>query len=312
MQGGFAFSIGVHALILLLVIFGLPFLRPKPIALPPMISVEVVDMGKETTTNKISPVNKVRKIVEDEPPPPPTPPPQTQPQPPAQAETEPPPPPPPAQPTPRPALDAAIPKLAPVDDALPDLKVPDETIKPRLAPAPELAQVDAAMADLKVPPKVELKRPPPKKPVESMDAVLKNIEKLKPQEQSPPQPAQPVKLATKPPSGAQAPLSATLTASELSALSAQLGRCINWPAGAKNAQDLIVELDVTVNPDRTVASAEIVDQGRMSSDPVFRVAAQAAVRGLRMPQCIPLDLPPDKYQEWQSLRLRIDPREMLG
>jgi hypothetical protein len=308
MRGGFAFSIGVHALILLMVVFGLPFLRPKPVELPPMISVEVVDMGKETTTNKISPANKVRKVVEDESPPPPAPPPpQTQPEPPAQAETEPPP-----EPKPRPVLDSSVPELAPVDDAVAELKVPDATIKPRLAPAPELAQVDAAMADLKVPPKVDLKRPEPKKPVESMDAVLRNIEKLKPQEPAPPQPAQPVKLATKPPSGAQAPLSANLTASELSALSAQLARCWNLPAGAKDAQSLVVDLDVTINPDRTVSTVDIEDRGRMATDPAFRAAALSAARALRMPQCTPLMLPPDKYQEWQSMTIHFDPKEMLG
>lgn len=314
MRGGFAFSIGFHVLILLLILFGLPFLRPKPIALPPMISVEVIDMSKETTTNKISPANKVRKDIAEETPPPPAPPPppesppeprpQTQPE----AKTEPPPPP---EPKPRPELDASAPKLAPVPDALPELKVPNETLKPRLSAAPELPQVDTKVAELTAPPKIDLKRPEPKKPVESMDAVLKNIEKLKPQE--PTQPAQqPVKAAAKPPSGAQAPLSANLTASELSALSAQLARCWNLPAAAKDAQNLVVDLDVTINPDRTVSAVEIEDRGRMANDPAFRAAALSAARALRMPQCTPLMLPPDKYQEWQSMTIHFDPKEMLG
>jgi hypothetical protein len=303
MRGGFAFSVGVHALIILMLVFGLPFLRPKPLELPPMISVEVIDMGKETTTNKISSANKVRKVVEDETPPPPAPPP-------PQAQSQPTPPLP--EPKPRPALDAAVPKLAPVDDALPELKVPDERLKPRLAPAPELAKVDTDLPDMKVPAKVDLKRPEPRKPMESMDSVLKNIEKLKQQEATPPQPAQPTKLATKPPSGAQAPLSANLTASELSALAAQLGRCWSLPAGAKDAQNLVVDLDVTINPDRTVSSVEIEDRGRMASDPAFRAAALSAARALRMPQCTPLMLPPDKYQEWQSMTIHFDPKEMLG
>ncbi len=195
-------------------------------------------------------------------------------------------------------------------DALPELKVPNETLKPRLSAAPELPQVDTKVAELTAPPKVDLKRPEPKKPVESMDAVLKNIEKLKPQE--PTQPAQPVKAAAKPPSGAQAPLSANLTASELSALSAQLARCWNLPAAAKDAQNLVVDLDVTINPDRTVSAVEIEDRGRMANDPAFRAAALSAARALRMPQCTPLMLPPDKYQEWQSMTIHFDPKEMLG
>jgi hypothetical protein len=316
MRGGFAFSIGVHTLILLLVLFGLPFLRPKPIELPPMISVEVIDLAKETTTNKISAANKVRKEVVDETPPPPAPPPppaqpQPQPEPAPEAKVEPPPPPP--EPKPRPVLDASIPKLAPVDDGLPELKIPDQTLKPRLATAPELPQLDTKLAELTVPPKVDLKRPEPKKPVGDFQALLKTLTK-EPLPATPPQPVQqPVKLAPKPPSGAQAPLSANLTASELSALAAQLARCWNLPAGAKDAQTLVVDLDVTVNPDRTIAGApHVVDQARMATDPAYAVAARAAIRALRMPQCTPLDLPPDKYQEWQSMTIHFDPKEMLG
>ena len=83
MRGGFAFSVGVHALILALIIFGLPYFHRKSSDLPPMISVELVDIGKETTTNKISDANKVVKQPEEEKPVPPTPPPpQAQPTPP--------------------------------------------------------------------------------------------------------------------------------------------------------------------------------------------------------------------------------------
>jgi hypothetical protein len=309
MRGGFAFSVGVHALIILMLVFGLPFLRPKPLELPPMISVEVIDMGKETTTNKISSANKVRKVVEDETPPPPAPPPpqaQSQPAPPPVAKVEPPAPPPPET-KPRPALDAAAPRLAPVDDALPELKVPDERLKPRLAPAPELARVDTDMPDLKVPAKVDLKRPEPKTPPRDFTAMLNNLTKT-PLPQAPPQAMQPpVKQATNPPSGAQAPLSSKLTASENDAVRRQLDQCMNWPSDLAT-KNLRVELDVTVNPDRTVASARIVnDKGRMATDPTYAASARAALRAVRVPQCHTLDLPPDKYQEWQSMTINMTP-----
>ncbi len=98
----------------------------------------------------------------------------------------------------------------------------------------------------------------------------------------------------------------------MDALKQQLSQCWNIPASAKDAQDLVVELDVEVNPDRSVASATIVDQGRMASDPVFRAAALSAKRALSIPACMPLALPPDKYDEWKSMTLRFDPKEMLG
>ena len=99
----------------------------------------------------------------------------------------------------------------------------------------------------------------------------------------------------------------------MAALSAQLARCWSLPAAAKDAQDLVVDIDVTVNPDRTLAGPPVIDdQGRMSSDPVFRAAAMAATRALRNPECSPLELPPEKYQEWQSMTIHFDPKEMLG
>ena len=41
MRRGFTFSIGVHALVLLTILFGIPFFHPKTHEAPPMISVDV-------------------------------------------------------------------------------------------------------------------------------------------------------------------------------------------------------------------------------------------------------------------------------
>jgi hypothetical protein len=206
-----------------------------------------------------------------------------------------------------------MPRLAAIDSAVPDLVAPAASVKPRLETMPKLAAVEPAAADLPVPTKVELKRPQPKPTPESFDSVLKNLSKLKPQEPAAqPQPTEPLKVPTHAATGAQAPLSETLTASEMSALVQQLGHCWSMPGAAKDAQNLVVDLDVTVNPDRTVSRVAVVDQARLSSDPAFRAAAMAAVRALRMPQCTPLALPPEKYQEWQSMNLHFDPKEMLG
>jgi hypothetical protein len=204
--------------------------------------------------------------------------------------------------------------LPPEPDGIAELKVPEVSLKRPVAltPAPELSTVAPDAQPLVVPAKIELRRPQPKQPTESMEAVLKNIEKLKPQE-TPTQPPSPqAKTPAKPATGAQAPLSANLTASEMDALKQQIARCWNLPAAAKNAQDLAVDIEVVVNPDRTVQRAEIVDQARLGSDPAFRAAAMSAQRALRMPQCTPLALPPEKYREWQDMTLHFDPKEMLG
>jgi outer membrane biosynthesis protein TonB len=301
-----AFSIAIHALILALMIFGLPYFHPKPRDLPPMISVELVEIGKETTTHKVSDANKVVKQPEEQQPAPPTPPPpQAEPTPP-QPEPQPEP-----QPQPRPEPQDA-PKLPAVDTAVPELKTPDLVVKAQIPDAPKLAAIEPKSTELTVP-KVDLKRVPPKPPAESFDSVLKNLTKTKPQQPTDQPPVPQAKTPPRQASGAQAPVSANLTASEMDALAQQLRRCWSLPATSKDAQNLVVDVDITVNPDRTLASApQVSDAGRMATDPAFRAAAMAATRALRNPECSPLALPPDKYQEWQSMTVHFDPKEMLG
>jgi hypothetical protein len=320
MRGGIAFSVGVHVLILTLMIFGLPFFHSKPRVLPPMISVELIEMGKETTTNKVSPANKVTKQIEEPKPAPPTPPP---------PESKPTPPQPtPPEPQPRPDM-PSTPKLSSVTPDVETLKVPNVDVRAQIPDAPKLTDIEPKLDELQQP-KVDLKKPvpkeninsvldkltkqvPPKPPAENFDSVLKNLTKQVPQKPTDQQPEAQAKTPPRPATGANAPIAANLTASEMDALSQQLRQCWSLPATAKDAQDLIVDVDITVNPDRTLSAApRVVDQGRMAADPAFRAAAMAAVRAFRMPQCSPLALPPDKYQEWQNMTVHFDPKEMLG
>ncbi|MBI3113435.1 MAG: cell envelope integrity protein TolA, partial [Rhodospirillales bacterium] len=83
------------------------------------------------------------------------------------------------------------------------------------------------------------------------------------------------------------------------------------PAGAKDAQDLNIEIRVVMNPDATVREARIQDQRRLQGDPFFRAAAESALRAVLNPRCNPLKLPPDKYQQWQTMTLNFDPRDMF-
>jgi len=157
---------------------------------------------------------------------------------------------------------------------------------------------------------VEPKKEPPKPATPSFDSLLKNLTKnVKEPTKQPPTPT--AKTQPTPATGAQASLSAKLTASENDRLMQQLAGCWNAPAAVKDAQNLIVVLQVKVNPDRTTATIQVEDQGRMS-DPAFRAAAMAAQRALRMPACQVLDLPPEKYDDWQDLDITFDPSKMLG
>ena len=102
-----------------------------------------------------------------------------------------------------------------------------------------------------------------------------------------------------------------LTISEFDALRQQLARCWNIPAGARDADNLVIEVKVEVNNQRIATSAEVVDRLRYSTDTFFRAAADSAVRAVRAPECTPLELPPEKYDSWKSMIVVFDPREMF-
>ena len=82
-------------------------------------------------------------------------------------------------------------------------------------------------------------------------------------------------------------------------------------AGAQDSENTVVEVAVVVNPDRTVRSAKIVDQMRYNSDTFYRAAADSAVRALNNPRCTPLNLPPEKYDQWREMTIVFDPKEMF-
>ncbi len=198
-----------------------------------------------------------------------------------------------------------------------DLKEPPKAVPPE-PPKPKTKVVEAK-PDVPPPPSEKLKEPEPKpepKPDEKPEvkqedqfaSLLKNLQETEPQPETdvvnkdaetPPQPSP------------LAAFSQKLTMSEMDALRYQLTRCWSIQAGARYAEDLVVEIRMIVNPDRTVQSATILDQGRYNNDTFFRSAADSAMRAIRSPLCNPLELPEDKFDMWKDIVVRFDPREML-
>lgn len=102
-----------------------------------------------------------------------------------------------------------------------------------------------------------------------------------------------------------------MTAGEMNAVKQQLNRCWSVLAGARYAENLVVDIKLFMNPDRTVRDARIMDQMRYNSDSYFRAAADSALRAVNSPRCNPLDLPPDKYDLWKEITVRFDPSKVL-
>jgi outer membrane biosynthesis protein TonB len=199
----------------------------------------------------------------------------------------------------------------------------EETLPPEPVPpppsetSPEISEEPPPVKDIKpapVPPQkpdlprkvVEKPKDKPDKDRPSLDSVLKN---LVPEEMPEPQPVE----KTEPAAGTSGrSLSENiLSMSEIDAVRAQISKCWNFNYGAKYAEELVVQVRLVMRPNRTVQSAKIIDQGRFNRDSTFRAAAESALRAVRNPDCSPLDLPPDKYEEWKYITLNFDPSQML-
>ena len=291
MRDAFGYSVLFHTVIMVIGYFGLPYIQREPAMTDTPIMVEIVNVSE--LTNAPAPKPKPEKKPEKE------------------AEKKPPPPkksPKTAAPPPPKAKDPEVAALPPE---------PKPKAKPKPKPKPE--------AKPKPKPKRKLAKAKPRrkpKPPDAFTSVLKTVEKLK--ERPPPkekkkEDKKPEKKESFEQQMAQALMSRTarhdptraLAISEIDLVRQQIRECWNLPAGAKEAENLSIEIKMAMNPDGTVRQARILDQNRLQSDPFFRAAAESALRAVLNPHCNPLKLPPEKYQLWQNMILIFDPRDMF-
>lgn len=297
MQRGTLYSAILHIGVACLIIFGLPVFMDKEVLDTQPVIVEMVQIADKTNPPpSVEPRQEAPK-----PPPKPV---EPKPQPP-QAKPAPEPPPPPPEP-PKPQVAEVPPEPLPKPpeakpEPKPEVKKPDpppppkETATPK--PPPQVANI--------VPPK----KPPPKpKRDDFINSILKDVA---PKQQSAEKVDKPTPQKTPAPSPSPPSLDQQVTMSEIDAVRAQISRCWNMPAGARDAQDLIVTIRATVAPDGTVTSAVIDDRSKMG-DPFFRAAAESAQRAMLNPACQPLKLPPQKYEQWKNLRINFNPKDMIG
>lgn len=104
----------------------------------------------------------------------------------------------------------------------------------------------------------------------------------------------------------------TLTATQIDLIRQTIRKCWHFPAGLRNAEDLIVDIKMELDPEGNVIKAEIVDTNRMASDQDYRTAAENAYRAVLDPKCNPLPLPKESYNEWKNLELSFNPKDMFS
>lgn len=269
-----------HIVIIIIAIVGLPHVKPELPVIENSIAVEILDIAEKTESNNIQKPVPSEKIKAAE----------------NQAKKK--------KPMP-PKMDAKTPPKPMMTKAP---KLNDDVAMPR--DAEELKPDDNKARIAKAP------KPPLKKPKmtasqeENQDDFQKILRNL--QESTPESSEEQNKKITQ---GAKPSLissfSDRMTISEQSALRKQLSMCWNVAAGAKFAEDIIVELKLFVNPNRIVTDTRIVDQLRYNRDSFFRASTDSALRAVRHPRCTPLDLPVDKYNQWKEITVTFDPRNML-
>ena len=98
------------------------------------------------------------------------------------------------------------------------------------------------------------------------------------------------------------------------ALRNQIAPCWSPPLGAPSGSEIVVDFDLFLNPDGTVARPPQLDANSAAvaaSSPYTRAAAEAARRAIY--KCAPYKLPAERYDQWREINpFHFDPRQMMG
>jgi hypothetical protein len=204
------------------------------------------------------------------------------------------------------------PKPAPPPQAKPEPKPQEAEKKPDPKPDPiaeALKKDDSKKPEAK---KEEAKIPVPKKPPQpqpkfdpkQIEQRLALLDKRAPQRHA----AAGDTLNATATLGASTGNAPRLSQNEMEALRARLAACWNLPAGAADAKDLNVEVQMLLKQDGSL-SAEPKVLNR-SANPFFQIAAESALRAIRT--CAPFDfLPVAKYDAWKDIEINFNPQYMF-
>lgn len=280
MQKPFLYSLAVHLFLFILFIFGLPNWRKNNPDLLMPIPIDVVEIGAKTQAPKPMVHPKKEEPKKEEP----------KKDPPKKEEPKPQP-----KPEEKPTPEPEKPKPEPEPKAEPVAPKPKEKPKP---PKPSK--------------KVEDKKTPEKKPtkkkVNTFDSVLKNLEEI---EKTVPDAVKDDKSDADAPEQQVGEIGDKITISELDAIRRQLTMCWHPPAGAKGAQDMpIIPVRLFLNIDGSVREARLAGKGNLG-DHFYRAVAESALRAVKDPQCNPLKLPPEKYEQWKDMTINFNPKDLM-
>ena len=106
----------------------------------------------------------------------------------------------------------------------------------------------------------------------------------------------------------------TLSVSEIDVLRQQLSNCWNAPAGAIIDVGMFVSINAKVLQNGNVVpnSVRLIDTNISKSNPFYEPITDSAMRTLLNPECTPLNLPSDKYEQWKNITITFDYSIMKG
>ena len=104
-----------------------------------------------------------------------------------------------------------------------------------------------------------------------------------------------------------------LTMTEEQALQAQIFTCWSIPLGLPYApEDMLVRIKLSLKPDGSIDDMEMLDHVKMNTPGKerFRTLADSVRRALQI--CNPLRVPASGYERWKNIIFNFDASEMLG
>ena len=274
----------LHLLLILVTAMSLPFLAKKPLDIPPIVSVELIQIAEKTNIPFAPKAKKIiEKVKEKE----------------KKLVSE--------QAPPKKVEKTKTKTVVSVDD-----NKRDDNKTPEAVPLPEktVKKIETKKEKKQNPDKLdeEVKQVSEfeKKEFVDLDNIAKLIDKAKIES------ADVIKKNNDITQDQDRNIDNTgLTLSEEDALKAQIFGCWSIPLGLPYNENLLVRIKLMLEPDGSVTKTEILDHARMNKpgQGFYKVLAESALRAVKL--CQPLRVPTTGYERWKELQLNFDAREML-
>ena len=278
-------SFGLHTLLVIITAMSLPFLAKKPIDLPPIISVELIQITDKTNIPFAPKAKKIiekvkekeKKLVSEQAPPKKV----------KKTKTK--------------TVVSLDKKLEKIDKQKPEsIPLPEKTVKKIETKKETKQNPEKVTTEVKQISEFE------KKELFDSNNIAALIDKSKVES------AETNKKLDKITQNQDKDMNfGRLTLSEEDALKAQIFGCWSIPLGLPFNEDLLVRIKLQLKPDGSIIKTEILDHARMNrpGQKFYKVLAESALRAIRL--CQPLRVPSTGYERWKNMQLNFDPREML-